>query len=269
MTLNRDHCSARRCARSSPSPPPRRARRRQRSPGSSSSASTCRRRASGTDGRRGRRIKNPSGFEHALSLAIAKQLKIPEVEFLRAPFGTLFSPAPKKYDFAFEEVTITAQRKKVVAFSTPYFDANQGVLVAKGRRSRRASRSSSPCRRARRRTRPGSRGSSSKLRPAKQPLVYSASSTRRVRRRRDRALRCADPRRADRRLAEQEEAGRVRRSRRPDRHERVLRRGPGEGQQVQALPRHGDRDAACQRDDHPATEEVAAVHTVHDPEIAL
>ncbi len=36
----------------------------------------------------GTTLRNPSGFEHSLSLAIAKQLKIPEVEFLRAPFGT-------------------------------------------------------------------------------------------------------------------------------------------------------------------------------------
>ena len=76
-------------------------------------------------------IKNPTGFEAALSQAVAKQLGITKVEFLRAPFGGLFSPAPKKYDFAMEEVTITSQRAKVVGFSAPYFDANQGVLIAR------------------------------------------------------------------------------------------------------------------------------------------
>src|SRR5256885_14329767 len=80
----------------------------------------------------GTTIKNPSGFEFALSQAIAKQLGISKVQYLRAPFGGLFSPAPKKYDFALEEVTITAQRAKVVSFSKPYFDANQGVLIRMG-----------------------------------------------------------------------------------------------------------------------------------------
>jgi len=128
-------------------------------------------RASGTT------IRNPSGFEHSLSLAIARQLKIPEVEFLRSPFGGLFSPAPKKYDFAFEEVTITAARKKVVGFSTPYFDANQGVLIRKGlARPTRVSdlKSLQTC--AQKDT-TGLTWIRSKLRPAKQPLAYSASST--------------------------------------------------------------------------------------------
>src|SRR6185503_1440629 len=40
----------------------------------------------------GTTLRNPSGFEHSLSLAIAKQLKISDVEFLRSPFGGLFSP---------------------------------------------------------------------------------------------------------------------------------------------------------------------------------
>ena len=84
----------------------------------------------------GTTIKNPSGFEYALSQAVAKQLGISNVVFVRAPFGGLFSPAPKKYDFAMEEVTITVSRAKVVSFSAPYFDANQGVLIRKGLPSR-------------------------------------------------------------------------------------------------------------------------------------
>src|SRR2546430_12517435 len=61
----------------------------------------------------GTTIKNPSGFEFALSQAIAKKLGISKVQYLRAPFGGLFSPAPKRDDFAFEEVTITAARAQV------------------------------------------------------------------------------------------------------------------------------------------------------------
>jgi polar amino acid transport system substrate-binding protein len=128
-------------------------------------------RASGTT------IKNPSGFEHSLSLAIAKQLKIPEVEFLRAPFGGLFSPAPKKYDFAFEEVTITAQRKKVVSFSTPYFDANQGVLVRKGLPKITRVAQLKALQTCAQKDTTGLTWIRTKLRPTKKPLAYSASST--------------------------------------------------------------------------------------------
>ena len=125
----------------------------------------------------GTTIKNASGFEYALSQAIAKKLGITKVQYLRAPFGGLFSPAPKKYDFAFEEVTITAQRAKVVAFSTPYFDANQGVLIRKGLakpKSIAALKSLQTCAQAQT---TGLAYIQHKLRPSKKPLVYSASST--------------------------------------------------------------------------------------------
>ena len=128
-------------------------------------------RASGTT------LKNPSGFEYELSLAIAKQLKIPKVELLRAPFGGLFSPAPKKYDFAFEEVTITAARKKVVGFSAPYFDANQGVLIRKGLAKPTRVAELKSLQTCAQKDTTGLSYIQHKLRPAKKPLVYSASST--------------------------------------------------------------------------------------------
>jgi polar amino acid transport system substrate-binding protein len=48
------------------------------------------------------------------------------------PFSGLFSPAPKDFDMAINEITITEERSQVVDFSVPYFDANQGFLVTKG-----------------------------------------------------------------------------------------------------------------------------------------
>jgi polar amino acid transport system substrate-binding protein len=129
-------------------------------------------RASGTT------IKNPTGFEYELSQEIAKRLGISTVEYLRAPFGGLFSPAPKKYDFALEEVTITVTRSKVVSFSTPYFDATQGVLIRKGLspKPKRVAdlKSLQLCAQA---TTTGLAYIQHKLRPKKKPLVYSASST--------------------------------------------------------------------------------------------
>ncbi len=75
---------------------------------------------------------NPSGFEVDLVKAWAKEMKIPKVKWVDAPFANLFSPAPKNFDMSVQEVTITSQRAKVVEFSDPYFDANQGLLLRKG-----------------------------------------------------------------------------------------------------------------------------------------
>jgi polar amino acid transport system substrate-binding protein len=77
-------------------------------------------------------ISNPTGFEVDLVKAIAAELKVPKVKWVNTPFSGLFSPAPKAFDFAINEITITPDRQKVVDFSEPYFDANQGFLIKKG-----------------------------------------------------------------------------------------------------------------------------------------
>src|SRR5204863_6932089 len=100
-----------------------------------------------------------------------------KVQYLRAPFGGLFSPAPKKYDFAFEEVTITAQRAKVVSFSTPYFDANQGVLIRKGLAKPTSIAALKTLQLCAQSTTTGLAYIQHTIRPAKKPLVYSPSST--------------------------------------------------------------------------------------------
>src|SRR5712691_9014327 len=125
----------------------------------------------------GTTIKNPSGFEYALSQAIAKKLGISKVQYLRAPFGGLFSPSPKKYDVAFEEVTITAERAKVVSFSAPYFDANQGVLIRKGLKKPTSLADLKRFQLCAQSSTTGLAYIQHKLRPKKKPLVYSASST--------------------------------------------------------------------------------------------
>jgi polar amino acid transport system substrate-binding protein len=125
----------------------------------------------------GTTIKNPTGFEAQLAQAIAKYLAIPKVVFVRAPFGGLFSPSAKPYDFAMEEATITIARSKVVTFSAPYFDANQGVLIRKGLTkptSISALKSLQLCAQA---DTTGLSYVQHTLRPAKRVLVYNASST--------------------------------------------------------------------------------------------
>ena len=127
----------------------------------------------------GSTLKNPSGFEYGLALDVAKQLGIgaSNVTFHRAPFATILLAGSKPYDFAMEETTITPQRAKVIGFSSPYFDANQGVLLAKGVKKPTSIadlKSLQTCAQA---ATTGLDWIQHKLRPAKKPLVYSASSS--------------------------------------------------------------------------------------------
>jgi polar amino acid transport system substrate-binding protein len=77
-------------------------------------------------------IDDPKGFEVDFADAIAEELGVPKVQWVSTPFAGLFSPAPKDFDMAINEITITEDRSQVVDFSVPYFDANQGFLITKG-----------------------------------------------------------------------------------------------------------------------------------------
>lgn len=77
---------------------------------------------------------NGKGFESAVAYAVAEQLGFSrsEVEWTTVPFNSSYAPGPKKFDFDVNQISITPAREKVVDFSTPYYTASQGVLVAKG-----------------------------------------------------------------------------------------------------------------------------------------
>jgi polar amino acid transport system substrate-binding protein len=125
----------------------------------------------------GTTIRNPTGFEAALSQAIAKKLGLKKIVYRRSPFGTLFSPAPKPFDYAMEEATITAARSKVVSFSTPYFNANQGVLIRKGLAKPKSIAALKKLQLCAQSDTTGLAYIQHTIRPTKKPLVYSASSS--------------------------------------------------------------------------------------------
>jgi len=82
---------------------------------------------------RGTDVTSPKGMEVEMAQLIAKKLGVTTVKFYNVTnFSNIYSPAPKPYDFALAEVTITPARAKAVAFSVPYYNANQGVLIRKG-----------------------------------------------------------------------------------------------------------------------------------------
>jgi polar amino acid transport system substrate-binding protein len=126
----------------------------------------------------GHTLKHPSGFEYSLGLAIAKQLGVSakNVTLLNVPFSTMLLAGHKPFDYALEETTITAARAKVIGFSTPYFSANQGVLLAKGVKKPTSIADLKSLQTCAQTTTTGLDWILHKLRPAKQPLSYSASS---------------------------------------------------------------------------------------------
>jgi len=84
--------------------------------------------ASGTV--RGTTITNPRGYEVDLATDIAKGLGLTPV-WMYTSWNSLFLPGTKKFDISFQEATITSQRARTITFSSPYMNANQGVLISK------------------------------------------------------------------------------------------------------------------------------------------
>jgi polar amino acid transport system substrate-binding protein len=72
------------------------------------------------------------GYEVDLAKQIAQRLNIANVKFVEMPFAGLVAGQRCKCDIDFSQVTITPDRSKVVQFTVPYFEANQGVLAKKG-----------------------------------------------------------------------------------------------------------------------------------------
>jgi polar amino acid transport system substrate-binding protein len=125
---------------------------------------------------RGQTVVNPKGFEIDLAKAIGAKLGITKLQWINVPFTGLFRPGSKPFDFAFEEATITAQRKKSVDFSTSYFEANQGVLIRKGiaaPKSLNDLRKLQTCAQA---VTTGLDYIQHRLHPQKQPLIYQTTA---------------------------------------------------------------------------------------------
>ncbi len=83
------------------------------------------------------KINDPAtgqGYESAVAYAIAKKLGYTraQVKWSYVPFNKAFAPGTKSFDFDINQISITAARAKVVAFSKSYYDVNQAIVVNKG-----------------------------------------------------------------------------------------------------------------------------------------
>jgi len=73
------------------------------------------------------------GYEYDVAHKIAEKLGLKTTTIIEMPFAGVVAGQECPCDLDLSQVTITAERSKVVDFSEPYFDADQGVLVKKGK----------------------------------------------------------------------------------------------------------------------------------------
>ncbi|MEU2925213.1 ABC transporter substrate-binding protein [Streptomyces sp. NPDC007251] len=83
---------------------------------------------------------NGKGFESAVAYAVAGRLGYGKsaVVWQRVPFNKAFAPGEKTFDFDVNQVSISAERKKAVDFSSGYYDVRQAVIALKDGKAARA-----------------------------------------------------------------------------------------------------------------------------------
>jgi len=72
------------------------------------------------------------GYEYCMAAELANMAGLKSVTVKNVSFDQLVAGRTNDFDLALAEISITDERKKVVDFSTPYFDSNIGVLIQKG-----------------------------------------------------------------------------------------------------------------------------------------
>ena len=74
------------------------------------------------------------GFEAAVAYAIATELGYSNenVKWISTTFDGAIAPGPKSFDFNIQQYSITADRAKVVDFSSAYYKSNQSIVSFKG-----------------------------------------------------------------------------------------------------------------------------------------
>ncbi len=71
---------------------------------------------------------NGEGFESAMVYAVADQLGVETVEWVRTTFDEAISAAEKDYDFNIQQYSITAERDEVVDFADGYYQVEQAII---------------------------------------------------------------------------------------------------------------------------------------------
>jgi polar amino acid transport system substrate-binding protein len=72
------------------------------------------------------------GYEYCMAANIAHRAGLDKVKVVNVAWDALVAGQTKNFDLALSEISITAERKKVVDFSIPYFSSDIGVLAKTG-----------------------------------------------------------------------------------------------------------------------------------------
>jgi polar amino acid transport system substrate-binding protein len=72
------------------------------------------------------------GYEYCVAKIMQEKFGLSKLVIRNANFDAIVAGQVKDYDLALSQISITAERAKVVDFSTSYFQSNQGILVRKG-----------------------------------------------------------------------------------------------------------------------------------------
>ena len=76
---------------------------------------------------------NGRGYESAVAYDVASLLGFPhtDVKWVTEPFDQSYAPGSKSFDFDINEISVTPDRSKVVAFSDSYYDTTQSIVALK------------------------------------------------------------------------------------------------------------------------------------------
>lgn len=72
---------------------------------------------------------NGQGFESAVVYALATEMGISNVEWVRTDFDSAIAAGEKDYDFNIQQYSITAERDEIVDFSRSYYSAKQALVA--------------------------------------------------------------------------------------------------------------------------------------------
>jgi len=73
---------------------------------------------------------NGQGFESAMVYALAEELGLDSVEWVRTTFDEAISATEKDYDFNIQQYSITEEREEVVDFASGYYQVEQAIIGA-------------------------------------------------------------------------------------------------------------------------------------------
>lgn len=75
---------------------------------------------------------NGKGYEAAVVAAVADELGVEQVEWVRTGFDEAVAPGSKDYDFNVQQYSITEDRAEVVDFSRSYYKVQQALVGREG-----------------------------------------------------------------------------------------------------------------------------------------